>query len=310
MREIHRKLLQCAEAHGFSAGYFLSPADLAPVWRAQCHFMPPPHTRNLCLSPSGDYPWASCVFLLVRAYSPFAPGDRFPAYYPASNAGYHAANALKEELAAMQYRAERVEVPLSALVMREQIGLLLKNALLELPGFGTRTALYTILTDACAPCAYPPAALMPCGACALCAKACPFGAIDTVHGLDAQRCVRTYMESEPMPDWVMERMPGLLGCEICQGACPRNGNIPLGAPSAFERASLDLERLLHGDSKDARALVGKNLVGRGRLQAQAAVLLAQDGRRDLLPVFEALLSSPHEIVRGAARWALRTLRTP
>lgn len=258
-------------AHGFAAGYLLQTQSLGEAWERQ-YKARPPHTGNLCLDPVERYPWARAIVLLVRTYVPFEQNSILPGYYIASNAGYHAANALARDIQSIGYRAERLELPLTALVSEAGLGRLLKNALLDIGEFGTRTALFTLVTDACAAekkiYMQPPA----CRTCTLCARACPAGAIDPVHGLDAARCLRTHMEGDAIPQWVAERMPGLLGCERCQAICPRNAHLGTRAPTEAEESAFNLERLICGDIADARVLVGKNMCSRGRLQMQAYAL--------------------------------------
>lgn len=295
-----------AQSYGFADAYCLRPTPLKDAWAAMCRVQSP-HTGGLCLDPASEFSWASSVLLLVHAYRPFKKESGLPGYYIASNAGYHAANALCAELTARGYRAERLEVPLPALVTQAGLGTLCKNAMLDIGDFGTRTALFTLATDACAPQTDLPSPPPSCGACAMCANACPVGAIDPEQGLNAQLCLRAYMESAPMPDWVMEHLPGLLGCELCQYACPRNSSAMPREPSLEEREAFDIDALLRGEQSHARPLVGKNMCGGGRLIAQAAVLAAHSGKAELLPALRRLLDHPQPGVRHAAAWALEKL---
>ena len=303
----HEQMKALAQAHGFACVYCLCPQPLGETWAA-LYRERPPHTQALCLDPTSAYPWASALVLLVRAYRPFLAETGLPGYYIASNAGYHAANAMCAALCEAGYRAQRLEVPLPALVLQAGIGTLCKNAMLDLPGLGTRTVLYTIVTDACAPETDFPRPPAPCGACALCVNACPASAIHPGHGLEAVRCLRTYMEGDPMPIEVMERLPGLLGCEICQSACPRNAKIQPRAATEEELAAFDIPTLLRSVNKAARMLVGKNMCSRSRLTAQAAVLAAKRGQYGLLADIRGLLTHPQPAVREAAVWAAEILQ--
>lgn len=300
--EIH----SLAKSYGFADTFCLRPMPLKDAWAALYRVLPP-HTDNLCLNPDVEFPWASCILLLIRAYQPIKQEFRLPGYYIASNAGYHAANALSKELIARGYRSERLEVPLPALVTQAGLGTLCKNALLDIANFGTRTALFTLVTNACVPQAKVPSPPSSCGSCTICVNACPVGAIDPKSGLNAQKCLRTYMENAPMPDWVMDKLPGFLGCELCQYACPRNRHIAPQEPAQDVLKAFDIPALLHGEQSVAKELVGKNMCSGGRLIAQASVLAAQAGKKVLLPDLQSLAAHPQPGVRHAAAWAQEKL---
>lgn len=86
-----------APGFGFSKAYCLGMAPLAQTWNALCREHPP-HTNGLCVNPSEEYPWATAIIMLLRAYQPFPPKSGLPGYYVASNAGYHAVNTLCKSL--------------------------------------------------------------------------------------------------------------------------------------------------------------------------------------------------------------------
>jgi epoxyqueuosine reductase QueG len=141
----------------------------------------------------------------------------------------------------------------------------------------------------------------------MCADACPVHAIDPSYGLNSSLCLRTYMENAPMPEMVMENIPGLLGCELCQYACPRNRPIGFRQPTEAESAALDIASILRGSTAPARDLIGKNMSGVGRLLAQAAALTGKNKRTDLIEEVNALVDHPKQAVRSAAQWAVRKL---
>ena len=107
-----------------------------------------------------------------------------------------------------------------------------------------------------------------------------------------------------MPRWVMDAITTMLGCELCQFACPYNACIPAEekAPVAF-----DLKRLLSGDISEARTLIGKNMNKNRKLQQHAAVLAGKQGRADLLPALCKLSAEGNDALRAACQYAISLL---
>ena len=203
--------------------------------------------------------------------------ERIPAYYLASNKGYHAAQEVMEEIRSAGFRTETLELPARSLALENGIGTAGKNGLLYLSGIGSRFALYTLVTDACEPILPRESNPLGCGNCTLCVTACPATAIDKAEGLTPQKCMRYHMETENHPEWVQAIMPGYLGCEICQQVCPKNAALKVAEPPEEIRKAFDLMRLASGDTADARRLVGRNITKRGKLTNEAHVFLKRDG---------------------------------
>ncbi|OQB24469.1 MAG: Epoxyqueuosine reductase [Firmicutes bacterium ADurb.Bin182] len=225
--------------------------------------------------PLSVYPWAKCVLLLIWAYEPFAPDERIPAYYLASNKAYHAAKEVAAEIKASGFRSELINLPARSLALQNGIGSAGKNGLLALKGLGTRIALYTLVTDACGP--VKPNEPVPdeCGECNACSLACPAGAIGA--GLTPVKCMRYEMDTGEHPEWVNAVMPGFLGCEICQHVCPKNAGLRVIEPSDDVKRAFELKRLLSGDDAEARRLAGKNMTKEGKLINEARVFAQRDG---------------------------------
>jgi ferredoxin len=202
-------------------------------------------------------PWVNAVVALILPYRPYADSIPVSGNYPSSNAAYHAANALMQDLRERGVRVERAYVPVRELLIRNGIGMPLKNGLTAILPYGTRFSVQTLLAD------LPGAAYTPprvpekpcCEACHACERACPTRAIGKA-GYAYEKCARAYMGGEPMEDWVMDAMTSILGCELCQRVCPYNRGIePIDAmPDAFK-----LENLLSGKVKPALEIVGTNL---------------------------------------------------
>jgi len=107
-----------------------------------------------------------------------------------------------------------------------------------------------------------------------------------------------------MQQLTMERMPALLGCELCQYACPLNSKIEteMEFPTAFA-----LEQLLAGNTKAAYDLIGKNMRSGRRLEQHALIMAANLGRTDLLSLAESYLDDTRTGIAQAAEYAISVL---
>ena len=251
------------------------------------------------------HPWANAVLTLIYPYRPYQDDIPVSGNYPASNASYHASGKMMRHLNEAGVRTERAEVPIRELLTRNGTGVMLKNGLTLLPGFGTRYSVQALI------CALPepnyttasePAETY-CGTCHACERICPSGAISE-NGYDYKACARAYMGGDPMETWVMDAMTCMLGCELCQKVCPYNFGIePIDEmPEAFR-----LEEILAGHIKPVLAIVGKNLNKQGRVIQHACVIAAKQGRTDLIPLIEPWVKDEREGVRVAAAYALQKL---
>lgn len=247
---------------------------------------------------------ATCVLLLVFSYVPFESGELIPAYYLASNSAYGALKAFVSELTeAGAFAKADFNVPARALALGSGLGRAGLNGLLYMGESGSRITFFTVFTDACMPqpepiCTPP----LDCSNCGACVSACPSGAIDPVHGLDTSRCLRAHMSSALHPDWVLKSIPGYLGCELCQAACPANAKLRHATPSREAKEAFNMRELILGNTSAARTLVGRNITGSGKLTAEAIAFAKRlrDGRYD--EHVKAALNSPFEAVRSAANW--------
>lgn len=241
--------------------------------------------------------------LLVYAYSPYNASERVSAYYIASDKSYRAARALCSFLRDRGFEAELSHEELKPLFESAGIGARGKNSLLAIPKLGSRIVLYAIITNAVSA-AQPSSARLPspCPSdCRACENACPAKAIDGA-GFHREKCMRNYMDKADYPDWVRVMQSTHMGCEICMRACPLNAQIPFTEPNESVKAAFDLEKLLSGDTAEARSLVGRNITGNGKLTAEAVTFAWRDGMsRERL---EIALSSPFAIVREVTRKAL------
>ncbi len=139
---------------------------------------------------------------------------------------------VRQDLAAQGLPGSRVEIltgPLKTLAARLGLVRFGRNNVTYLPGAGSYVQLCGFITDAhLAPSAVAPASpqlLDECAGCTACRRACPTQAIvaDRVL-LRAERCL-TFVNENPgeWPSWVSASAHRcLIGCLLCQRACPAN----------------------------------------------------------------------------------------
>ena len=285
---------QCAAEYDFSAAYCFAPiaADGAPQ-----------EVRTLVL--------------LAKAYTP--GGVLVDAFYPCSNAAYHAAKRMAEALHA-RYGTEVWH--LSNLRLKPMCNRLAAfgrgiNTLNYLPQFGSRFCLELLgLSEQIdeSPAAPYPSCELPCDACKRCMRSCPTGAI-TADGFVRERCIRNHMLSgKPMPEearlfiGTQEGARGIVGCDICQRVCPANCQMEKKR-TPEERFALDDLLLCAPDTlREFGDLYGKNYAIRNRILAQAVLAAANTGDSSYLPAVEALMEHPSSVVREHAGWSAKKLK--
>ena len=287
-------IMRYAAELGFSAAYCVAP-----------------------LASDGAPPEVKTLVLLVRAYAP--GGGLVDRFYPASNAAYHAARKLGERLEqALSCRAMPLpQVRLKPLCRRLAAFGSGRNTLNYLPRIGSRFCMELLgLTAELTPSPMRPydPHFLPCSSCRRCMEACPTGAIRE-DGFHRERCIRHHMLSgKAMPEEMRpligsdRGVRGIVGCDICQRACPAN------AEMEKQRVSTDdftLEELLACTPETVErfaALYGKNYAVRNRLLAQAALAAAHTGDPRYLPDLERLCESASPTVAEHARWAVEILK--
>lgn len=303
-------LLELVKDAGFAAGYLL-PVPQYDEWtrrRASGAFAP--QTDWIQGDAALAYPWANGLLLLIWPYAPLAPDAILSGYYPASNQSYHAMRSLREALAAEGVRTERAAVPVKTILVDWGLGTRLDNDLIFIPGFGTRfivQALMAALPEEALGFTPKRAPFEACVHCKRCQRACPGGAIGS-KGYDWRRCLRAYEEGPEMPEWVMEKLTCLLGCEVCQNVCPLNHFMKPRPMTPAEQEAFAFEKLLAGDVKPALEIIGKNMKKGGKLTAQAAVLAANQRRVDLLPLLEQKAAAAAAPLKDTLLWAISHLK--
>lgn len=298
---------------GLEAGFdrvFVSPLFACERWARESQIEPSPRWADIEPDPRALLPGATRLVFLQKSYSLYRkiPGEAYVSpYYVCSNEAFVAARSLARRIADTGAQALHTErFPLKAASALLGLGVYGRNCVLASEGMGTRLTLQMILTDAELPLDALPAASRPdpaCHACARCVSACPVGALGGDR-LDLNKCLRALPAAEPIPEALRPLLGGsLLGCDICQEACPRNADVPMIDTPPDVRAATDLPRLLSGDMRALSQIVGANYARKKRTLARALIAAANLKRRDCLPLIEALTGDDYPAVREHARWA-------
>ena len=157
-----------------------------------------------------------------------------------------------------------------------------------------------------------------CGRCTACQTACPTDAFIAPYRLDARRCI-SYLTIEhkgPIPHEFRRAIGNrIYGCDDCLAVCPWNKFADAAAANrAFApRAELvapalaDLLRL--DDASFRQVFAGSPIkrIGRDRMVRNAAIAAGNSGDAQLIPVLQALVADPSDVVRDAVGWALAEL---
>lgn len=157
-----------------------------------------------------------------------------------------------------------------------------------------------------------------CGRCTACQTACPTDAFIAPYRLDARRCI-SYLTIEhkgPIPHEFRRAIGNrIYGCDDCLAVCPWNKFADAAAANrAFApRAELvapalaDLLRL--DDASFRQVFAGSPIkrIGRDRMVRNAAIAAGNSGDAHLIPVLQALVADPSDVVRDAVGWALAEL---
>src|SRR5882724_4454719 len=255
------------------------------------------------IDPRAARPWARAVISLAYPYRPPPPppGDwratltgRIAAAFPGARfQGYvDTGPVLEREWA-----------------MRAGLGWIGKHTLLLDRAAGSYFFLAELFTDL--ELAASPLPADHCGTCARCHAACPTGALGPGYTMDPRRCL-SYLTIEHRSALPVELRPRLgnwiFGCDLCQEACPWNGEAR--DPAGAEALAPHLPSLLALDEPGFRARFGKTAVARAKrrgLLRNAAVALGNSGNPDAVPALAGVLADPEPLVRGHAAWALGRL---
>ena len=153
-----------------------------------------------------------------------------------------------------------------------------------------------------------------CGSCTQCLEACPTGALPSAYRLDANRCI-SYWTIEYrgiLPREIRSQLGGwVFGCDLCQEACPWNGDTlsvdhpEMRLPS--HRAELTLSDLLRIDREQYVERFRGSPMKRAKqagLQRNAAVAMGNSKDRRYVPALLEALHDDSDLVRIHVAWAL------
>ncbi len=192
---------------------------------------------------------AKSVIALVQNYYPSKKQDENAVYKIAKYAygnDYHAVMKTKaaEFILALQKKIKNAEFKIfvdsntileKAWAARCGLGWIGKNTLLLNKDIGSFMFICIILTDLVLD--YDEMHEDNCGNCNACINACPVGAIEKPHQLNASKCIAYHTiesSSANVQDEPISTKGWIYGCDICQDACPWNNEIPFTKESAFK----------------------------------------------------------------------------
>ena len=131
-------------------------------------------------------------------------------------------------------------------------------------------------------------------------------------GMDATKCLRSYMNRlDELPTEDYPKMGRrILGCETCQLACPKNKHLKQEPPPAEIIDCMKLEELLaNPDMNRLLDLIAKYIqLNETNVKSQAVLAAANTGRKDLLPLIEALIDDGNKTLGKLAKWAAEQLK--
>src|SRR5690554_5220537 len=152
---------------------------------------------------------------------------------------------------------------------RSGLGFVGKNTLLIIPGKGSYFFLGELIVDL--ELDYDSPVSQNCRKCRRCLDACPTGAIEKPHWVNARKCISYQTienKGEISPEIVARLSNNVYGCDICQVVCPWNRyarphNTPELNPSD-EFLSLDYEGLQEMDEETYRRIFRRSAVKRAK----------------------------------------------
>lgn len=203
-------------------------------------------------------------------------------YYYFSNMYYM---QLKEELRDYIH-GDEIKIlnhtPLKILANISGIGYFGKNSIIHNDEFGSTMFLYALGINE--ECTWDTISReeSDCGDCTLCIEACPMGALDKGYVLNREKCIRYYMlEGREVPEWIGSKMgKRLLGCDVCQNACPKNiRTIKMEKMPEYDREIFLIDNYIKNKDKGLKQyinplskLIGRNYARTKRVLYQCEII--------------------------------------
>jgi len=183
-----------------------------------------------------------------------------PTYYDGEKIVREARQELRKALGPRRYKLVRAFLPQKLLAARSGLAMYGRNNITYIPGHGSFHRLTSFFTDYESPSDFwqDKKALPLCSKCTACMKACPTGTITEDRFLiRVNRCL-TYLNEKKarhaFPKWVNPKAHNaLIGCLICQRACPYNKDFKERYEDRGEFSEKEVAYLLKGDFKGKEA---------------------------------------------------------
>lgn len=290
--------------------------DAAPFYEQKTQVMHQPplsERKQLKYDPSKENANTKSIEVLLWPYKPYKPKDGravfIDSYYAASNAAYHAAQALEAKLRQLgRYARANVSYPAKEAAVRAGLGIVGDHSLFIHPIYGTRVVIILMETDISVETATT-TVRKECLHCGKCAHVCPTGAIDQQGMSHPEKCLRNFMlEGIVVPEEIRGLMGRkMLGCDLCQQVCPMQHSRT--ECSSVDEWTLDVflsanDAVFSSSVKRLQASIGRNTARPQRIRAQAALLCGNIGDFSDLPVLKSWLNSDFEAVREHAAWSI------
>jgi epoxyqueuosine reductase len=185
---------------------------------------------------------------------------------------------------------------------------------------GERLGTWFFLAEVLTTLELPPDEPVPdrCGTCERCIKACPTGAINGPHRLDARRCI-SYLTIELKGHIPLELRPligdRIFGCDDCLDACPWNRFAQVSHETAFtarqSRTGMSLRAYLQLSDAEFRQLFKNSPIERIKRRGflrNVCVALGNAGDVSDIPALERAAADPEPLIAEHAAWAIQQIR--